>query len=118
MAKTGTKTFLSGFLAVCLLAFTFFSCDIGTTKIGDIIGHPRDYAEKEVSISGEVTETFSLFVVKYFIVRDDSGEISVISDKPLPAKGEKIKVKGTVKEAFSIGTKTALVLVETSEKSK
>jgi hypothetical protein len=100
------------------LIISFLSCGIGTTKIGDIVGHPRDYADKEVAISGEVTETFSLFVVKYFVVRDNSGEISVVTEKPLPAKGEKIKVKGTVKETFSFGTKTALVLVEASEKNK
>ena len=100
------------------LIISFLSCGIGTTKIGDIVGHPRDYADKEVTISGEVTETFSLFVVKYFVVRDKSGEISVVTEKPLPVKGEKIKVKGTVKETFSFGTKTALVLVEASEKSK
>ena len=113
-----TKTFPTGFFVISLLIIALVSCGIGTTKIGDIVGHPRDYADKEVTISGEVTETFSLFVVKYFVVRDNSGEISVVTDKPLPAKGEKIKVKGTVKETFSFGTKTALVLVEASEKSK
>jgi aspartyl/asparaginyl-tRNA synthetase len=91
-------------------------CGIGTTKIGDITGHPRDYAGKEVTVSGEVTETFSLLVVRYFILRDATGEITVVTDRPLPAKGEKIKVKGVVKEAVSIGTKTSLVLVEGTEK--
>jgi hypothetical protein len=118
MKKRNKKTFLTGFFIICFFALNFVSCGIGTTNIGDIVGHPRDYASKEVTISGEVIETFSFFVVKYFVVRDNSGEISVVTDKPLPAKGEKIKVKGTVKEAFSIGSKTALVLVEASEKSK
>ncbi len=118
MTKMNTKTFPVGFFVMYFLIISFFSCGIGTTKIGDIVGHPRDYADKEVTISGEVTETFSLFVVKYFVVRDKSGEISVVTEKPLPVKGEKIKVKGTVKETFSFGTKTALVLVETTEKSK
>jgi cytochrome c biogenesis protein CcdA len=116
MNKTNTSTFPSGFIMVCILVIVSVSCGIGTTKIGDIISHPRDYAGREVTISGEVTETFSLFVVKYFVVRDKSGEISVITDRPLPAKGEKIKVKGSVKEAFSLGTKTALVIMETTEK--
>ncbi len=107
--------FVSG-LFMCLLALTFFSCALGSTKIGDIIGHPRDYADKEVTVSGEVVETFSLFVLKYFTVRDDSGEIAVVTERALPAMGEKIKVKGTVREAFSIGSKTALVLVENTEK--
>jgi len=118
MNKVNTSTFPAGFVMVCVLFIVSVSCGIGTTKIGDIISHPRDYAGKEVTISGEVTETFSLFVVKYFVVRDSSGEISVVTDRPLPAKGEKIKVKGTVKEAFSLGNKTALVLMETTEKSK
>jgi hypothetical protein len=97
---------------ICLIVLSLISCGIGVTKIGDITGHPREYADKEVTISGEVTEIFSLFVVKYFVVRDDSGEIPVVTEKPLPAQGEKIRVKGTVKEAFSIGAKTVLVLVE------
>jgi hypothetical protein len=118
MITTIMKAFPTGFLVMCLLIFTLFSCGIGTTKIGDIVGHPRDYADKEVTISGEVTETFSLLVVKYFTVRDSSGEISVISEKPLPAKGERIKIKGTVKEAFSIGTRTTLVLVEATDRSE
>jgi hypothetical protein len=101
---------------MCLFVFTCLSCTIGTTKIGDIVGHPRDYADKEVTISGEVTGTFSLFVVKYFVVRDGSGEMTVVTERTLPAKGEKIRVKGVVKEAFSIGPKTALVLVEKADK--
>lgn len=107
------------FTLICLgiLIISCASCGIGTTKIGDITGHPRDYAGKEVTVSGEVTEVFSLFVVKYFVVRDPTGEITVVTDRPLPAKGEKIKVKGVVKEAMSIGTKTSLVLVEGTEKT-
>jgi hypothetical protein len=86
MIKMNMKTFTTGFFVISLLIVVLVSCGIGTTKIGDIASHPRDYADKEVTISGEVTETFSLFVVKYFIVRDNSGEISIISEKPLPAR--------------------------------
>lgn len=97
--------------------FSFISCGVGTTKIGDITGHPRDFAGKEVTISGEVTEVFSVIIVRYFTVRDGTGEINVVTDRPLPAKGEKIKVKGIIKEAFSLGTQTTLVLVEGVDKS-
>jgi hypothetical protein len=112
MKRINTKTFPTIFSITCLLIIICISCGIGVTKIGDIVSHPRDYADKEVTISGDVVETFSIFVMKYFIVRDNSGEITVITERPMPAKGETIKVKGIVKEAFSIGTKTALVLME------
>ncbi|MDD4356450.1 MAG: hypothetical protein PHN98_04285 [Smithellaceae bacterium] len=97
---------------VCILAIAAVSCDVRTTRIGDIVNHPRDFNGKEVTISGEVTESFSMIFIKYFMVRDDSGEIAVVTQRTLPAKGEKIKVKGSVKEAFSIGSETALVLIE------
>jgi hypothetical protein len=55
---------------------------------------------------------------KYFVVCDESGEISVVTARTLPAKGKKIRVKGNVKESFSLGRETALVLIEIPEKSK
>lgn len=109
---------LSSALILVLFSAMFLSCGIGATKIGDIISHPRDYAGKEVTVAGEVTETFSLVVVKYFMVRDGSGEITVVTQRPLPAKGEKIKVTGIVREAFSIGPKTSLVLMESVKKGE
>lgn len=118
MHKVNNSTFPAILIIMFIFIIVSVSCGVGTTKIADINNHPRDYAGKEVTISGEVTETFSLFVVKYFVVRDNSGEISVVTERPLPAKGEKIRVKGSVKEAFSLGTQTALVLIEASEKSK
>lgn len=112
----GSSKFLN-IIMLAIFALALAYCGVGTTKIGDITGHPRDYAGKEVAISGEVTEVFSVIIVRYFTVRDGTGEINVVTDRPLPAKGEKIKVKGIVKEAFSLGTQTTLVLVEGLEKS-
>ena len=117
MGKTyfNHKLFSTVFLGIFILSLV--SCGVGITKIGDITGHPRDYAGKEVTVSGEVTEVFSLLILRYFTVRDGTGEISVVTDRPLPAKGEKIKVKGIDKEAFSLGPQSTLVLVEGGEKS-
>ena len=99
--------------AVALLIFLAVACEgIGTTSIGNILDKPRDYADKRATVSGEVTETFSLFVMKYFIVQDKTGQIAVVSDKPLPRKGTTVRVTGTVREAFSIGDQQLLVLVE------
>ena len=99
--------------AMALLIFLAAACEgIGTTSIGNILNRPRDYADKKVTVSGEVTEIFSLFVIKYFVVQDKTGQIAVISDKPLPREGITVRVTGTVKEAFSIGDQQLLVLIE------
>jgi len=82
------------------------------TKIGDIVKDPRKYEGKEVTISGEVKEILALVVFKSFILKDDTGEITVITSRILPAVGQKLKVTGTVKEAFAIGTGRLLVIQE------
>ena len=96
-----------------LVGLISIACEaVTSTPIAKIIENPRDYDGKTVTISGEVAEIFSLFVVKYFVVKDKTGEIVVITERPLPKQGTKIKVKGTVEEAFSIGDKQLIVIVE------
>jgi hypothetical protein len=85
------------------------------TPINKILENPRDYSGKTVKITGEVSEVFGLIVVKYFVIKDGTGEIVVVTEKPLPKKGTKITVKGTVQEAFTIGDKQLLVVVENEE---
>jgi hypothetical protein len=90
-----------------------FSCSgFFTTPINKILANPRAYAGKTVKVSGEVTQIFGLLVIKYFKVRDKTGEIIVVTERPLPKIDTRIKVKGTVEEAFSIGDQRLIVIVE------
>jgi aspartyl/asparaginyl-tRNA synthetase len=93
-------------------ALTLLLACTKTTTVREITDNPRDYAGKQVTVMGEVTEVYSLFVVKYFEVDDGTGTLSVLSSKPLPNKGQRIKVTGTLQEAFSLGDKTMTVLLE------
>ena len=96
-----------------LIALLAGACEaFGTTPIGKILERPREYADKTVVISGEVTEIFSLVFIRYFVLQDGTGNIAVVTDKPLPKKGTKISVRGVVKEAFSLGDQQLLVLVD------
>ena len=101
------------FAAVCLVILLSAGCSgLMATPIKKILDNPRDYSNKSVTISGEVTELFGLVVIKYFVIKDRSGEIIVVTRKPLPAKGSKIAVKGMVQEAFSLGDRQLIVLIE------
>ncbi len=105
-------------MSAILIVFCAFlaACDkLVSTPIGKIAENPREYAGKSVTITGEVTDVFSLFVLKYFAIRDDTGQIIVISDKPLPKKGTTLTVKGRIEEAFSVGDQQLLVLIEDKE---
>ena len=79
-------------------------CGIMSTQDSpaNVVGRDVGFAAQveEVTISGEVMEIFSMIVVNYFFIRDESGENFVVTDRTLPAKGEKIKVKGSAQESF------------------
>ena len=100
-------------LGLILCTLIISACDrIMSTPIGDILQAPREYVGKEVTISGNVMEKFSFVIIKYFVIQDETGGIIVITDKPMPAKGEKLMVKGIFNDAFSIGDQELFVLVE------
>ena len=82
------------------------------TDIGSIVENPRKYADQTVTVRGDVQDAFGLGSLKYYTVSDKSGSIRVLTEQPLPRKGERIRVTGQVKEAFTFGTQSAVVLVE------
>ena len=88
-----------------------------STKIKDILEHPREFDGRTVTIAGEVKESANLLFIKYFIVRDDTGEITVVTDRAVPRQGEKVRVTGRVNQAFAIGDKSLVVIVEESPKT-
>lgn len=97
--------------ALAALLCSIAAC-VTAASIGDITDNPRKYEGKTVTVEGDVTAVYSLLVIKYFELNDGTGVIGVVSDKPLPRKGERLRVTGTVREAFSLGDKSMTVLVE------
>lgn len=85
------------------------------TPIGKIQASPREFHGKRVTVKGTVTESVNLLFVKYFMLRDESGEIPVVTERILPAKGETITAKGEVQEAFALGDQRWIVIVESAQ---
>jgi hypothetical protein len=99
-----------------ILALT--ACDtLFPTPIAKIIQNPRNYEGKQVMVSGRVVDTFSLVVVRYFVIKDDTGEIAVVTERSTPKKGEQIKVIGKVEEAFALGDQQLIVIKENPAKN-
>jgi hypothetical protein len=101
-----------GIVVIVGVAVWIYFSPVASTPIGNILKNPRDYAGKTLIISGQVTDRMSLLLLKYYRLKDDTGEIIVISKRPLPVVGKKIKVKGRVEEAFSLLDKQVLVFIE------
>ncbi len=102
---------------ICLILIALSACDaFFPTPISKILHDPRGYDGKEVMVSGKAVEIFSIVVMKYFIVRDETGDLVVITERPLPRKGEQVKVTGKVEAGFSLGDQQMVVLVENQVK--
>jgi hypothetical protein len=88
-------------------------------RIGSILNNPRDYIGKVVTLDGEVTDRTAFFTVaKFYKLKDDSGEIIVVTKKTLPELKSKVGVKGKIDEAFAIGDDKLLVFIEESVEEK
>jgi len=88
----------------------------GITFIGKILKNPKVYEGKMLTIKGTVTERVSFMIMKYYKLKDRTGEIMVITEKPLPSVGAKITVQGMVHDAFSLGGEQLLVFIEKDSK--
>ncbi len=99
-------------------AWYYFSRGHPTT-IEKILSHPSEYQGKAVTIEGEVTDRTGFFVVlKFFKLKDRTGEITVVTKRSLPEIRSTVSVKGKIDEAFPIGDQKLLIFVEESIEKK
>jgi len=112
-SKPGIEPMVLVTVILPILVFICASCSqLFPTDIKKILDDPREYDGKTVTISGDVTESVNLIFLRYYAVRDATGEIVVVAKKSVPAKGAKLKVTGRVNQAFAIGDRSVVVIVE------
>ena len=93
----------------------YYYSQVRHTRIEKILSNPKAYEGKVVSVEGEVTDRTSFFVVlKFFKVRDKTGEITVVTKKTLPEIKSTVNVKGRIDDAFPLGDQKLLIFVEES----
>ena len=110
MRKSGCAITIAVVLGSC------FGCEgIFSTPIEKILNNPRGYDGKLVKVNGNVVRSSNLLIIKSFLLRDNTAEINIITNKILPRSGESVTVKGRVKEAFTIGTHRLIVIIEESK---
>ena len=98
-------------------AMLLAGCDyIGYTSIKDIQNAPVKYEGTEVKIKGTVSSPVALLSARSFMVKDDTGEIQVTTTRSLPASGDQVAVKGTVKSAMLVSGKALGLRVEETQR--
>ncbi len=85
------------------------------TPIGQLLDDPARYDGKTVRIEGEVKESAGGLGVGAYQVKDETGTITVVSEKGGPPRsGAKIGVKGMFQALVTLGSKSLAVLREQS----
>lgn len=93
----------------------YYFFQIHPTNIEKIFSNPAAYTGKEVAIEGEVADRTALFgALKFYKLRDKSGEMIVVTKKSLPEIRSTMGVKGRIDDAFSLGDQKLVVFVENS----
>ena len=110
--------------AIVLWTLAMSGCE--QKSINEIKAEPSRYANKEVSVIGTVTRSYSLLGKGAYEIEDGTGKLWVVSDTGVPREGARIVVKGTIRDAYNLGTlvklpepvSSGLVMIESSHKAR
>jgi hypothetical protein len=102
-------------VAVALAYFAWRVMEPAPTPIGEILADLRTYDGKMVTVEGRVGSRISILGFKSFDVTDETGTITIVTERGVPQGEETVRVDGTVYEVFSIGPVSKTVIVETPE---
>ncbi len=94
------------------LGFTVACGVFFPTPIRSILDAPATYEGETVLISGEVEESMNVLLLRYYVVRDESGRIPVVTSGAVPRRSTRVRVRGVVRQAFAIGDESLTVLIE------
>jgi hypothetical protein len=115
------KKFIIGVSIVIVIGagVWYYFSQVYTTSIQKIVNNPGGYTGKELAIKGEVTDRTSFFgSLKFYKLKDESGEMIVTTRKSLPEVKSSAVVKGRIDDAFALGDQKLLVFIEGSIEKK
>ena len=92
--------------SVMLLA----SCASGYTRVRDIMAAPDGFVGKEVRLQGTVGKAIEPPRANAYMLRDESGEIMVMTRGELPAPDTEVALRGIVRSVVSRGARWSLEL--------
>jgi hypothetical protein len=110
--------------AVVLWALAMSGCEQKT--INQIRAEPDRYANKEVSVVGTVTQSYSVLGAGAYEIEDGTGKLWVVAKKGVPREGAKVGVKGTIRDGYNLGSlvklpeviRSGLVMIESAHRAR
>jgi len=98
---------------IAIAALLSASCH-GTTPIKTLLDDPGRFDGQTVRIAGDVQGSVGALGYGAYQVNDGTGTLSIVTQGDgAPRQGAKVGVEGTFRSAYTLGSQTAAVLVET-----
>ena len=93
------------------------SCSSNVTSIKTLMSDPSSYDGKTVQVEGNVTSNVGALGMGAYQVDDGTGTITVVTTSGgAPLEGAKVTLEGTFRSGFTLGDKSAAVILEESRK--
>ncbi|HKR00267.1 MAG TPA: hypothetical protein VJT09_06315 [Pyrinomonadaceae bacterium] len=100
-----------------LLAGTFlFTACPERTSISKIMADPARYRNKEVGITGTVTDAYGVLDNGAYEIDDGTGRIWVVTRRGVPSRGSHVGAKGRVYTGFNLGGRNFGTVLEESDR--
>ncbi len=105
--------------ALATIGLVLLAACPGTKPIRELLDDPSRFDGKTVRIAGQVKESIGALGVGAYQVDDGTGTLTVVSKagNGTPRVGAKVGVEGEFRSAFTLGSRTAAVLVEQKRRS-
>lgn len=105
------------FATIALFALT--ACP-GAKTIQSLLDDPGQYDGKTVRIVGEVTQSIGALGLGGYQVNDGTGTLLVVTKSlgSTPRVGARVGVEGTFQSAYTLGSHSGAVLIETKRKTE
>ncbi len=127
----GGRMSFTKFLTATILVASLVGC--ASKRINDVLADPARYSDKNVTLTGDVVESYSITGRGFYRIEDGTGRLWIFSDKGVPRKGARVSVKGKIKDGFDLGAflggvlklpdpvkeriETGLLMIESSHKA-
>jgi hypothetical protein len=109
---------LAAFASLAGVLLVLAGC-AGVTPIGELLDNPARYDGKSVRVEGEVKESAGGLGLGAYQVRDNTGTLTVVSEKGGPPRtGSKVGVRGRFEALITLGSKSLAVLREESRDTR
>lgn len=114
---------VSSLVAVVVLALASGAC---RTTINQLLAEPGRYADKEVTVGGDVVKSASVLGRGAYQIDDGTGTVWVVTKRGAPRQGARVAVKGRVRDVVNLGdlvplppeVGSGLVIVETEHRAQ